>query len=186
MDSAIERLERSSEVSATRRNRSDRSPTKPATQASAPSERTVSTCIGSLNNGLVRTCPSCTGASPLIKQSLRAQNYTTVQSPRPVEHEATTGLFRVRSEPGPISNGKAHSRATAASAASASAMHARRRAAACAKRSRCRGQASGNGGARRGAGDPAEGRALSRRTRYDGAGRAEHGRAERRVGSPAL
>ena len=48
----------SPEVSVTRRNCSDRNPTKPATQAPGPLGRTVSTCIGSANSGPVRICPS--------------------------------------------------------------------------------------------------------------------------------
>ena len=146
MESAIARLERSSEVSATRRNRSDRSPTRPATQASAPSERTVSTPQRFVEQRAGENLSFVYGGVTAHRAISSGANYTTVQSPCPVEHEATTGLFRVRSEPGAGIQWKAHSRA------SASAMHARRRAAACAKRSRCRGQASGNGGDRGGGG----------------------------------
>ena len=45
-------------VSATLRNRSERTPTKPTFQVLRPFERTVSTRIGSLNCGPVRICPS--------------------------------------------------------------------------------------------------------------------------------
>ena len=48
----------SSAVSVTRRKRSDCWPTKPAIHVPGPSERTVSTSIGSLNSGPVRICPS--------------------------------------------------------------------------------------------------------------------------------
>ena len=48
----------SAEVSVTRRNRSVRCPTRPASTESAPFGRTVSTRIGSLNSGPVSTCPS--------------------------------------------------------------------------------------------------------------------------------
>ena len=51
-------FEMSSEVSVTRRNCSDRWPTSPKTQTPGPFGRTVSTCIGSLNSGPVRICPS--------------------------------------------------------------------------------------------------------------------------------
>ena len=52
------RLARSSAVSVTRRNRSDRRPTRPATHTPGPFARTVSTSIGSLNCGPLRICPS--------------------------------------------------------------------------------------------------------------------------------
>ena len=55
----------SAEVSVTRRNRSDRCPTSPASTEPAPPGRTVSTRIGSLNNGPVSTCPSQITASAL-------------------------------------------------------------------------------------------------------------------------
>ena len=52
-------------MSVTRRNCSDCWPTRPATQTPGPFERTVSTRIGSLNSGPVRTCPSRIGMSAL-------------------------------------------------------------------------------------------------------------------------
>ena len=52
------RLVISSTVSVTRRKRSDCWPTRPAIHVPGPSERTVSTSIGSLNSGPVRICPS--------------------------------------------------------------------------------------------------------------------------------
>ena len=55
----------SSAVSVTRRKRSDCWPTKPAIHVPGPSERTVSTSIGSLNSGPVRICPSWIAVSAL-------------------------------------------------------------------------------------------------------------------------
>ena len=59
------RFAMSSEVSVTRRNRSVRWPTRPASTESAPFGRTVSTLTGSLNSGPVSTCPSLIVASEL-------------------------------------------------------------------------------------------------------------------------
>ncbi len=56
--SAMCRFATSSAVSVTRRNCSDRWPTNPTLQTPDPFERTVSTSIGSLNCGPVRTWPS--------------------------------------------------------------------------------------------------------------------------------
>jgi hypothetical protein len=52
------RLSRSPLVRVTLRNCSDRVPTSPATHLFGPFACTVSTRIGSLNNGPVRICPS--------------------------------------------------------------------------------------------------------------------------------
>ena len=64
------RFEMSSAVSVTRRNCSDCWPTKPTTQMSGPLDRTVSTLIGSLNNGPFRICSSRMTVSALTENSL--------------------------------------------------------------------------------------------------------------------